>query len=354
MDATEALLFGLIRQRIFGAAVVSVSNISGLYRLAQRHELAHLIGDALESGAAIAGGFQERLIEAHYRSERYLHAYEELRTCFEQENVQFIPLKGLVLRELYPEPWMRTSCDMDLLLHPEDMERAAKILEDTLQYRPKAMSAHDLSFISSDGVRVELHHTLIEGNPVLEKVWDHCQDNRMDEDYFYLYHIAHMAKHFLHGGCGIRPVLDLRLMEQRGMVCPANLLEQCGLLTFANAMRRLAAYWFGGEEPDRTVLEIHEYILRGGVFGTDENQHLLGRMPAPDKSRILVSARELEYSYPVLKRHRWLLPVCQLRRWGSLLFGEKARRRRQSRRSAAGLTEQQRQQAASLLNRLGL
>lgn len=329
MEENEKLLFALLRQALESGQSPDLSHadLLGLYELAQRHQLAHLIAHALDKHMPLCGPFQQRLLEAHYRTERYGHAYEALCQLFHREKIDFIPLKGLILRNFYPEPWMRTSCDMDLLLRPEDLERAGQLLEDTLHYRPKAMSGHDISYISADGVCVELHHTLIEHNPVLASVWDHCPDGQMPGDYFYLYHIAHAAKHFTHGGCGIRSVLELWLMEGRGITCDDALLTQCGLRAFTHALRRLADFWFAEGPADETVLDMHRLILTGGAYGTDSNQQLLGSATSPKLSRLFLSERELQYTYPVLRRHRWLLPVCQLRRWGRLLMGLRIRRR---------------------------
>lgn len=366
MERTEEKLFALIRQRLAGGASVELPHemLSDLYVLAQKHELAHILADtpALTGLTLDQSPFQQRLLEAHYRSQRYQQAYVELCRCLQEEEIPFIPLKGMVLRELYPEKWMRTSCDMDIALRPEDMKRAAGLLEGSLGYRPKAMSDHDLSFISTDGVRVELHHTLIENNPVLAAFWSHAEVEegcrfRLEQPYFYLYHIAHLAKHFRHGGCGVRPLLDLWLMERAGMEPPMHLLEQCGLAVFAVACRHLAGCWFDGNPMDEDLLQMQDFILRGGIYGSDANRQLLKKtsgVKSRHLSRIFVPLEELQYTYPVLRRHRWMLPVCQLRRWGSLLLGSKARRRRESLRSAPDLNRQQIEAAAMLLTRLGL
>lgn len=366
MERTEEKLFALIRQRLSGGAPVEIPHqmLNELYALAQKHELAHILADtpAVTGLVTDQDAFQRRLLEAHYRSHRYQQAYQELCQCFQNENIPFIPLKGLVLRESYPEKWMRTSCDMDIALRPEDMERAAGLLESALAYRPKAMSDHDRAFISEDGVRVELHHTLIENDPVLASFWDHALPEegcrfRLEPAYFYLYHIAHMAKHFRHGGCGIRPLLDLWLMERAGMEPPVPLLEQCRLAVFGSACRRLAHCWFEGGPVDDDLRQMQDLILRGGIFGSAADQRLLKKASGAKPrhlSRIFVPSEELQYTYPVLRQHRWMLPVCQLRRWGSLLLGSKARRRREGLRAAPDLTREQIEAAAGLLARLEL
>ncbi|MBE6924047.1 MAG: hypothetical protein E7466_02245 [Ruminococcaceae bacterium] len=364
MDATEKILFALLRQRLGEGEQVAVAldAVPALYALAQKHQLAHIIADTPQLMAVEGLPFRERLLQTHYRTERYGHSFGELCQCFQSEKVPFIPLKGMVLQDFYPEKWMRISSDMDIALHPEDMGRAGALLESRLGYRPKAMSDHDISYISADGVRVELHHTLIEDDPVLSDFWSHAAPEdgsryRLEEPYFYHYHMAHLAKHFRHGGCGIRPLLDLWLMERHGMTPPWPALEQAGLNTFTNACRRLSRCWFDGQPMEDDLREMEAFILQGGLFGSTVNQQLLKKTTGGKPrslSRIFVPVRELEYTYPILRRHRWMNPVCQLRRWGNLLLGDKARRRRTERQCRRSLTASQIDATAQLLSRLGL
>lgn len=344
MEPLEKLLFAFLRRSLGSGQEVAVDeeSIPALYVLSHRHGLAHLVAHALQqSSICLSGSFQDRLLEACYRQERYAFAFEELSALFQRENIPFIPLKGLVLQQFYPEPWMRTGCDMDLLLKPEDLQRAGDALEDKLGYQPKGMSDHDIALISADGVRVELHHTLIKDDPVLAKPWEHCRQGQLEGAYAYLYHIAHTAKHLRHGGCGIRPVLDLWLMERQGITCPDELLEQCGLLVFRNALRRLSKCWFENGQMDDSLVALHRYILDGGSFGTQESANYL--RPSSPQKRFFISKQELQYTYPILRRQGWLLPACQLRRWGTLLRTGTWRRPKadpQQRQAAQALMEQ--------------
>ncbi|MBO4954226.1 MAG: nucleotidyltransferase family protein, partial [Clostridia bacterium] len=36
--------------------------------------------------------------------------------------IDFMPLKGAVIRQYYPEPWMRTSCDIDIHVKKDRLE----------------------------------------------------------------------------------------------------------------------------------------------------------------------------------------------------------------------------------------
>ena len=131
---------------------VSVRFLSELYRLSKAHDVAHLVGDALnKSGvfenlpadldenerAAISKvkeKFDEQIFTAVYRYENINYELERLKETLEEAKIPFIPLKGSVIRKYYPEPWMRTSCDIDILVREEDLNLAVRTLCDSLKY----------------------------------------------------------------------------------------------------------------------------------------------------------------------------------------------------------------------------
>lgn len=383
MDRIERMMFDLLRYECSGSwrgSVISPEDTAPLFRLTKKHELSHLAADALEklgflSGSPCEGLFETRLFDAHYRYERYQHAFEQIGQWFEREKICYIPLKGLVLRSLYPEPWMRTGCDMDILVREKDFARARKILTQQLSYQQGQQTRHDVSFSSADGVCVELHFLLVEENragsagAVLARIWEYAHpvvpgayQYAMTDEAFFLYHIAHMAKHFEQGGCGIRSVLDLWLMEQRGCYwndVTISLLRKSGLLTFANAVCDLARVWFENAEPTPLLLQAEEYILHGGIYGSTDQRYTVYQYRAGGKgryvlSRIFLPRGEMVCQYPILQRHRWMLPAFRIARWFSLLAGPKARAGKAAVQNIQNVTDEQISRVSNLLNSLGL
>lgn len=128
----------------------------------------------------------------------------------DEAGTPFIPLKGSVLREFYPEPWMRTSCDIDVLVPEQDLTAAADVLVQKLHYQRGGKSNHDMILRAHDGVVLELYYDTIQeryanntSRDVLAGVWEDAEPIRdgschmvMSDGMFYFYHIAHMAKHF--------------------------------------------------------------------------------------------------------------------------------------------------------------
>ncbi len=88
--------------------------LAKLYKLSKSHDLAHLVGDALIKNDLIGNDeikakYQKQVMIAIYRYEKINYELNRLRSALNEAQIPFIPLKGSVLRQYYPEPWMRTS-----------------------------------------------------------------------------------------------------------------------------------------------------------------------------------------------------------------------------------------------------
>ncbi len=357
---------------------VSAPFLSELYRLSKAHDMAHLVGDALTKCGILTeretgNKFDRQFLAAVYRAETLDAETDRIRKLFVGANIDFIPLKGAVIRRLYPEPWMRTSCDIDILVKEESLVVAVAVL---LQngYREGTKGSHDIGMYSENGVHLELHYLLTEKDGpgqaelVLGNIWNICErigdtcESEMNDETFYLYFIAHTAKHVVHGGCGVKPFADLWILRAK---LPQNeekrneLLEICGLKKFADAARSLTEVWFGGKERTETDLEFENFVLSGGVYGTLENSVFIGRNEKGGKIRYLLSRLwlkkdTLKYRYPVLEKHGWLLPVCEIRRWLTLLFGGGMKRGAREIRLAVSNDPEKTNRAARLMKDIGL
>ena len=141
------------------------------------------------------------------------------------------------------------------------------------------------------------------------------------------YHIAHMAKHFETGGCGIRPFLDLWILDNLEDIDQSardSLLTQGGLLQFAQTSRKLSQVWFSDRKSDTLLLQLQNFILYGGAYGTTANRVALQQIKKGGQfgyilSRIFVPFTKLKRYYPILEKHPWLMPFMQIRRWFMLL-----------------------------------
>ena len=159
--------------------------------------------------------FESEITKAVYRYTLLDYELDNICNTLENAKIEFIPLKGSVIRKYYPEPWLRTSADIDVLIHKSDIETAKMYFTEHLKYKFAEIHEYEASFYTLRGCHIELHFNLIDDDlvdsaaTILKNVWDTTAKHNgykywceMSNEMFYFYHIAHMAKHFLIGGCG--------------------------------------------------------------------------------------------------------------------------------------------------------
>lgn len=375
MPTTEQVFLALLRSELTGEAPPTVVPNEELLKLSAKHDLSHLVADALDKQSALgADTVSQALKKQRYRAvlryEQLNYELEAVNQCFAEARLPFIPLKGAVIRAYYPEPWMRTSCDIDILVHPEDVDRAVQLLCDKLGYQYKGKGTHDVSLFAPCGLHVELHFDTVEqgraskANEVLSHVWEHTEGEiacRMSDAMFYFYHIAHMAKHVEEGGCGVRSFMDLWLLMHAVEYDKAErraLLESGGLARFAEAAEQLADYWFSGAEPSSFICDLEEFILHGGAYGTVAtrtavHQHKNGRWKTLWET-IIPPYSDLKLQYPVLQTKSWLYPFYVLYRIGTKLQRKERKLAGKRLQQMTSVGNEERRSVADLLNGLGL
>ena len=347
----ESVLFTLIRSAMFGTPVDNATKdactpemLEQLYKLADMHDVSHLVGMALDTLGLPDNEWltrcRNRMLQAVFRHTRQEFEYQDLCRLLEEENIPYIPLKGTVLRPYYPQAWMRTSCDTDILIHKEDLERAQTLIQNKLHYVERRLSPHDVSLISPSNELLELHFAIIEdfllpkAREILENIWRYavpvkegsCQ-YALPDDLFYYYHMVHMAKHVANGGCSIRFFIDTWILNHKvehNRQEREAFLEKGYRLTFAKAAEELTACWLDGKEMDANSAYFAQYILRGGNFGNLSNRVALRRTKEGGKvkflmTRIILPYDLIKYYFPILQEKKWLTPWYQIVRWWNLL-----------------------------------
>ena len=383
----EKVFFALLRFEINGDELcedvknlITSETLPALFALAKKHDLAHLIGDALDKNGLLPDGteakkrfLQERNM-AVYRYEQMQYEFEQICTTLENAKIPFIPLKGSVIRKYYPEPWMRTSCDMDVLVQEERLEDAIECLKNGLSYTwDGTKTVNDVSLFSEGGVHLELHYDLTEADAYakddLSRVWEYAlgveekqYQKRLREEMFCFYHFVHMFKHFEGGGCGVRPFLDVYILGKGGTDCGSAdaLLKKNGLYTFANACKKLSGIWFNGEEKDEFYALMEEYVLTGGAFGTVKSKAVAQQKRRGGKwkylwFRIFLPYDKLKLKYPNLEKRPWLYPFYQVKRWFKPLFDRKSREKsKRDLKAVEGVTKEEKEAVERLFDGLGI
>ncbi len=353
---------------------ISSENILPLYRLAKKHDLAHVVSKFAEQNQIQTDRETKTLLQREellsiYRHEQMKYAYEEICSAFDADGIAYLPLKGAVLRPYYPYESMRTSCDIDILVHEGDLDLAIASLKKK-GYSCGKDHYHDVSLYAPSKVHLELHYSVKENmeklDRILQDAWQYAVPAgqfrfEFTKEFFVFHFFSHMAYHFVAGGSGLRSLLDLWVMEHRmgiPFACASELLEKAGIARFAEQMSELANRCF--TYADRDVIDdpLLRYIFQGGVYGSMPNRVAVDKTKTGSAAVYALKRLFLPYPimtirYPVLKKAPYLLPVFWVVRGISALFRRKRRRIAAEMLLVDHLPEEKAKEVRGILARLG-
>ncbi len=304
--------------------------------------------------------------------------------------LSWLPLKGSVIGRVYPRPEMRWMCDNDILFgivesndkggfEAFDEERAARAMRRIMEARgfivaSFGMGNHD-SYEKAPFFNFEMHRGLANSSNswwrYYENPWSRAkiaQDSsgavkadsfddqeskaarqasaqgcafEFSHEDVYLFHIAHMYKHFSSAGCGVRGIADEWVLlsawgSQLNWEYIEAELDKLGMASFEQDVRRVAKRVIGDDACGR-ALGLHAasddaealasedaafvaYMLGSGTYGTIqnvvENKIRENEQKGSGNARLrylaqraFPSAEQLKQGYPILKKRPWALPA---------------------------------------------
>lgn len=356
MDKITKILMNLIKCSIHKENIdvqqycaLSQEEKEQLFQLCSKHSISVIVGDVLGKSKMIekTPNVKKLINESFmsvYRYEQSQTGIKKITHVLTELKIPYILLKGPRVRKYYPEPWLRTSCDIDILIHEEDLDLAINGLVEKCSYKKQERNYHDVPLVSPNNILLELHFNIKENmdnlDKVLIKVWDYsspvgkdnCLEYEQSNEFFFFHLLAHTAYHFQHGGCGIRSILDLYLIHHQ---MPYNdeklkiLCREAKIETFYEYVIQLSEVWFGESSHTPVTSAMEEYILHGGTYGTKDNSIAMdqtrqnGGHARYIRGRIFMPYGTLKIKYPILERHKYLTPVYQVVRWGKMLSSGK-------------------------------
>lgn len=381
----EKIFISLVRYEITGEELscdiknlISAETLPLIYRLSKLHDLAHLIGDALDKSGLlhVDGNYKNKFLKernlALFRYEQMRFEFDVITAEFEENQIPFTILKGSAIRNLYPAPWLRTSSDIDLLIDAKFIPQLKALFVDKLGYEFKREGDDTYSVFTKLGVHIEIHVDLSrdfkEGNfnSQIHEYLTAYNDSRyakvLNHEAFYTHMLAHMAKHVIHGGCGVRAFLDIWLINKNWQFDHQKLTEiltKNNLLNFEKAVVDLSNVWFENCSRTPLSLDFEEFILHGGIYGNFENQIAVSKAKSDGKDsgilkKIFLPYSQLKYAYPVLQKHKWLTPIFEVVRWFRIIFKGRAKILSKQIKANKQVTEEQTDKTVNLLKQLGL
>ena len=198
-----------------------------IYLALRKSKLISNIGEGkislLKQKAAITGITQSR----------HISGLSTVLNKINERNIPVIVLKGLVVREFYPQPDQRSMNDADILVHEGDVEKVKQLLIDMgYVYLEDHKASHHIALVHHKYPFIELHWNLFKRDGFSNElehyerlIWKRAIKVNVGEaevlslsyEDLALHLCMHMAAHLVATGFGVRQLCDfVLLVEHKG------------------------------------------------------------------------------------------------------------------------------------------
>lgn len=275
-----------------------------LMNLSRKHKIEGLIYSALNKSRLLENIDEDKVNEL--KKEVFFTGVTQISNMskleivfneFSKENVPVIVLKGLVVREYYPQPEQRSMSDADIFVKAKDLNKSKKILIDLGYTEVDAEASHHIKYIKSGYPMIELHWHVMKRDGFSDEldlfeddIWDRTIEVNVKgakvlslgyED-LALHLCMHMAAHLAASGFGVRQIADLVLLvEKKGHLIDWTLFinkaeefgfkkfiiimfKICNILFSMDIPKEMAVYKIDDEEMFESLIST---IFDGGVYG---------------------------------------------------------------------------------------
>lgn len=282
------------------------------------------------------GQWQQQFLDDCMRSEIQMSEYHRLVKYLCSNGVRIIPLKGCVIKDLYPAPNLRVMCDVDLLFDGVTPRELSDLMKAFGYSSEKSEVGYHDVFHKKPCMNIEMHKELEAYNSkykaVLQDLFDKAVEDvkipnlfHMKPEDLYIHAIVHAAKHFKGTGLGIRPIGDIYILNQSysgswDSAYIAGQLQSVGLTQFEKKIREVAFAFFGEEKKAVSEAELM-FFFRGGTYGNFEDsvKWVAAASGKPDKKYILrkifAPLDDMKAWFPILQKYPWLYPFMMVYRW---------------------------------------
>lgn len=347
MDAAVKGILTLVRSAVTGEVLPLPEgfDIGQASRQIRRHQITPLayegavrcgIDRSLPVMQELFGICCRRLLQ----SERQMAMLEKVCARFDENGIDYMPLKGANLKKIYPRPDLRLMGDVDILVRQEQYAKIIPIVEQ-LGFEAQYESDHELVW-KSDALLLELHKRVIpsynqdyyayfgDGWRLAAPKEGSRYAMKPEDEFIYLF--THFAKHYRDGGIGIRHVTDLWVWKRAWPNMDEAYLRQelktLQLLAFYDNVCRLLQLWFEDGAEDEKTAFMTRFLLDSGVWGREEDRMISGSARGAavqgsarkeHRRQLLASVfpgvEQMKTNYPVVEKLPFLLPLLWPVRW---------------------------------------
>ena len=313
-------------------------------KLSKHHSLTVVFYKALiDTKTDVNPEYLKKLEEYYFANVRKLALFEkerkELYKYLNNNQIDFLPLKGIVLKDYYLDKHTREFADNDILF-AADKDKLIKDFFVNRGYKTESFrkSNHDV-YLKKPFYNFEMHRALFskrEDIPLYAHYFEnYIKDSPIKDGYehhlnnedFYIYFTAHTYKHFQNSGCGIRTLIDYYLYLKNNDLDFAYIdqeLEKLELKDFSHQIIALSQKIFDNAELNEEEKEMLLYIASSGTYGTLEHSvkkgvNKKGRFKY-FMQRVFPPMSFYKTNYPFMYKTKVLIPLAWLIRFFRILF----------------------------------
>ena len=384
MDITKQGTINLIKSALTGTAypLPKGYDLEAEYPILKKHHMDSLLYDgAVRCGISSHIPVMKVLFQQYCRNilinEGQQQQITRLLNAFEEQGIDYMPLKGCRMMHLYPKPEFRSMGDVDILIRTEQYPEIKSIML-SLGFEEQEESDYDFHW-KHPKLNAELHKQLspfADGDlcEYFGTGWQrashhngHYWSMSAEDEWIYLF--GHFTKHFRGSGIGCRHLVDLavylRSHTNMDTAYIRSEMKKLQLLEFYENICNTIKVWFEDAAPDEKTLIITEYIYSCGSWGNMQNLVLSKYLQengimSDSENRIAYLWRAvfprrtiLESQYPIIIKVPLLLPVIWAYRLvDKLLFQQ--HKLRKVRHDMDTVTAEKLTERKQLLNSVGL
>lgn len=260
-----------------------------------------------------------------------------------ENGIKPVILKGASSAYYYPRPMLRAWGDIDIIVPPDETEKARQLLE-VLGYTEESDSVRHIGY-RKNGIEAELHRCFGMGETAIddevEKIISEGLKNpvlkQISGAEFYSLpplecgiSLLEHVRHHLKSGVGLRQVCDWMMFAEGNTDTVKSedfreAAERCGLWNLAVYLTDICRKYLGssvsspGETDAKYAEELCEYILSSGNFGrkqlsageNNETGAVYEYMKAPLEYFNKISVERC----PAAKKYRILLPYAWIKQF---------------------------------------
>lgn len=260
---------------------------------------------------------------------------DSLIRALDDHGIDYLPLKGLCNRKLYPKPEMRMMGDADILIRTEQYDTIRALMLES-GYTEGVVSDHEFVW-KKPTLYVELHRRLIpsynkdyyayfgDGWALAKPASQGSPRHGMAPEDELIYLFTHFAKHYRDSGIGIRHPVDIWVFEKHhpelNRAYLKAELKKLQLWEFYQNTCRMLAVWFDGQDGDEKTDFMTNVIFSSGQFGKKETNLLSSTLKETKTTKSFFRIRmrkflralfppfaALKEEFPVLEKLPILLP----------------------------------------------